>query len=108
MTEDRAQSLNGPDVDADVPLTRHGKLRFRQRAKLPLRALRRMVKEARANGLSPTTLPAHSQHRLASIQSRLDPEGNCRQVVYRGFVFVFNKADDALVTIYPADDGLKD
>lgn len=92
-----------PDLRVEYGATRHGKGRFRERVKLPLRALRRMSAQAMSEGLPPERVDYATRLKLASIQERLDPEGNCYQRVYRGFLFVIAKDTNALVTVYPLD-----
>lgn len=98
--------MSRPAVRDEQPFTRHGKQRFRERVKLPLRAIRRMARLALADGARAEELPFATQFKLDTLQRRLDPAGQTEQRVYRGFIFVFAKEDRALVTVYPLDPAL--
>jgi hypothetical protein len=85
----------------DVPLTKHCKRRFRERMKLPTRALQRMANEAFAIGARAEDMPAPARHKILSQQARYCPSGEAEVRVHRGFIFIFDRKLHALVTLYP-------
>lgn len=84
-----------------MPITKHAKRRFRQRLKLPARALKRMAGQAWEHGQRVHELPKAARLKVLSQQSRFDPDGVAEPVIYRGFIFIFDRETRAFVTVYP-------
>jgi hypothetical protein len=79
--------------------TLHGQRRVRKRMKLPARAVARLVRSARTDGLSFDDMPGWL--RIAVQHKRqLHPEGS-DYVFYRGYLFVFREGLGDLITTYP-------
>jgi hypothetical protein len=83
--------------------TKHGKKRFKQRLKLPLRALRRMTAKALAEGLAPEDLPSPQREVVLSARRRHDVSEKAKVRVLGKHLFVFTETD-SLVTVFDCQD----
>lgn len=81
--------------------TKHGKRRFRERVKLPARALKRMVEQAKKYGKRPDELPLPARLKVLSQQARYDRDNHGDPIIYRGFIFIFSRDQGHLITVYP-------
>lgn len=92
-----------------APTSTHARRRFRERLKLPVRAMRRMTREALLYGADPHELDLPLRLKLESAIKRNDPTQEKFVKVYRGHVFVFAKDRQSLVTVIQLHlDGYED
>ena len=89
-----------------VIVSRHAKMRIRQRLHLPARACGRMADRAFAEGLSPSSFNPAAKRRLEEIAQHRTQVGAVDLLrVYRGSLFLFaarpGEAGVTLVTVWP-------
>jgi hypothetical protein len=94
----------GPD---GPPVTTHARKRVRERLGLPARAVRRMAQRAWDEGKRLHELPTPVRLELLDRQRMHEQRTGTEAelVVYRGFLFLFNKYDRALITTFPVKTG---
>lgn len=82
----------------DRGATLHGARRVRKRMKLPARALRRLIEQAREHGARYDQMPAWLKILVTRKQERF---GTAFEYVYfRDFLFVFGPDNGPLITTY--------
>jgi hypothetical protein len=83
--------------------TLHGKRRFRERVRLPARALKRQVALAWMSGLRPEELTGVLRTKLDMIRKRhAADERPAEYRVWRDYIYVLDRETRALITVYPA------
>lgn len=89
--------------------TKHGKRRWKERVKLPIRTMRRMSEKAWREGKGFDQLPYALQLKLQSMDERLshgDPTTLSCIRVYQGHAFVFREGFSypVLITVFELED----
>lgn len=93
-------------TDTHLYVTSHAKKRFRERMKLPVRAMRRIVQDALKLGKPPEEMPHYARVTLEAQQQRFAHAEAAFVRIYRNFVFVFfdtNPEITSLLTLYPLE-----